>query len=89
MPQISEDEWDAVVVMHTWENWNPQADAKLYIDHVKDISKVIVLSTSGRGSYKIEGINSIASASNMIDVSARTMDIINRLDLILERVVQN
>ena len=87
LPKVNEDKWNAVVVIHTWENWKPQADAKDYLERVKDLSKVIVLTTSGDGDYKIEGVNAITSASVMIDISARTLDINNRIDSILERDV--
>jgi len=89
LSQVSEDRWNAVVVIHTWENLKPQADAKAYLERINDLGKVIVLTTSGRGSSKIEGVNAISSASVMTDVSARTMDVTNRLDLILERDAQN
>ena len=88
LPQVNEDKWNAVVVIHTWENWKPQVDAKVYLEHVKDLSKVIVLTTSGDGDYKIEGVNAITSASVMTDIPARTLYIKKRLDSILERDIQ-
>ena len=88
LPQVNENKWNAVVVIHTWENWKPQADAKAYLERVQDLSKVIVLTTSGRGDYKMEGVNAITSASVMTDISARILDIKNRLDSILERDLQ-
>jgi len=88
LPLVNEDKWNAVVVIHTWENWKPQADAKAYLEHVKNLSKVIVLTTSGDGDYKIEGVNAITSASVMTDIPTRTQDINKRLDSILERDVQ-
>jgi hypothetical protein len=87
LSQVNVDNWNAVVVIHTWENFKPQADAKAYLERVKDSSKVIVLATSGRGTNKIEGVDAISSASVMADVSARTLAITNRLDSIHERDV--
>ena len=84
LSQVIENKWTAVLVIHTWENLKPQADAKAFIERTKGSDKVIVLTTSGRGSYKVEGINAISSASIMADVSARTLEITNRLDLLLE-----
>lgn len=88
LPQVNEDKWNAVVVIHTWENWKPQVDAKVYLEHVKNLSKVIVLTTSGEGDYKIEGVNAITSASVMADIPARILDIKNRLNSILDRDIQ-
>lgn len=84
LPQINENKWNAIIVLHTWENLKPQADSKAYLEHVKELNKVIVLATSGRGNYKIKGVNAISSASVMSDVSTRTLDIIHRLDAILD-----
>ena len=83
--QVNEDKWDAVVVIHTWENLKPQADAKAYLERVKDLKKVIVLATSGNGGHKIEGINAISSASVMTDIPLLTLGIKTRLDSILDR----
>lgn len=85
LPQVNEDKWNAVVVIHTWQIWKPQPDAKAYLGRVKDLSKVIVLTTSGGGDYKIEGVDAITSASVMADISTHTLDINNRLDSILDR----
>jgi len=88
LPQVNEDKWNAVVVIHTWENWKPQADAKAYLERVKDLNKVIVLTTSGNGDYKIEGVNAITSASVMTDIPSHILDIKARLDSILDSDVR-
>lgn len=88
LPQVNEGEWNAAVVIHTWENWKPQEDAKTYLERVKDLSKVIVLTTSGDGDYKIAGVNAITSASVMTNVPSRTLDIKSRLDSILDRDIR-
>ena len=88
LQQVNEDKWNAVVIIHTWENLKPQADAKAYLERVKDLKKVIVLTTSGNGGHKIEGVNAITSASVMTDIPSRILDIKNRLDSILDRDIQ-
>lgn len=45
--------------------------------------KVIVLSTSGGGTFKMEGIDAISSASEMIDVPQRVAELDTRLDALL------
>ena len=84
LSQVIDDNWTAVVVIHTWENLKPQADARAFIERTKGSDKVIVLTTSGRGSYRIEGVNAITSASVMTDVSTHTLEITNRLDSLLQ-----
>ena len=83
LPQVKEELWNAVVILHTWQVFQPQADAKAYVDRVKDRRKVIVLTTSGSGGSKIDGVDAIASASVMADVPSRNSEIAARLDAIL------
>lgn len=85
LPQVKEDNWNAVVVLHTWEQFKPPSGVTTYLERVKDMSKVVVLATSGNSTDKIEGIDAISTASEMADISARTSEINNRLDSILER----
>ena len=84
LSQIDEEQWGAIVVIHTWENLKPQEDAKAYLDRAKDLTKVVVLTTSGDGDYKIDGINAITSASEMTNVSMHVTSINDRLKQILK-----
>lgn len=80
LPDIDENDWDAIVVMHNWENWKPQADAREFIQGVKDKEKLIVLSTSGAGDMKIEGVDAITSASDMTAVPDHVEKVMIRMD---------
>ena len=60
--------WDAIVIMHTWEKWEPQVDASKFLKSNYDPNKVFVLATSGSGEQMIEGIDGISGASIMDDV---------------------
>ncbi|MDN5203917.1 hypothetical protein QQ008_21170 [Fulvivirgaceae bacterium BMA10] len=80
---VEENLWDAIVIIHTWENWKPQQDAKAFIDRVSDLSKVVVVSTSGDGDMKIENVDGISSASEIEDVPKITNKIILKLEKIL------
>lgn len=81
---VNEPDWDAIVVIHTWEMRQPQTDAQEFIDRVKSTSKVILMSTSGAGTFKMEGVDEISTASIMTDVPARVAEIDLRLDAILD-----
>ena len=83
LPSVQESNWNAIVVIHTWQMRKPQPDAKTFIDRVRNLHKVIVLSTSGAGTFKMDGIDAISSASEMIDVPQRVTEIDTRLDTIL------
>ena len=83
LPGLDEGKWSAIVVIHTWENWKPQADAKAFLERAKDLNKVIVVTTSGRGDFKMDGVNAITSASVMANAPAIAEKIESRLDPLL------
>jgi hypothetical protein len=86
LPQVREADWDAIVVIHTWEMNKPQPDAQRFVSRVQDLRKVVVLSTSGKGTLKIDGVDSISSASEMIDVPKRVAEIDARVDALLNQL---
>ena len=88
LPRVQEAEWDAIVVIHTWELGKPQADAQKFISRAGDSRKVIVLSTSGEGIFKMEDADAISSASEMIDVPRRVAAIDARIDILLAKKVR-
>ncbi len=85
LPQVHEADWDAIVVIHTWEMNKPQPDAQRFVSRVQDLRKVVVLSTSGKGTFKIDGVDAISSASKMIDVPKRVAEINARVDALLNQ----
>jgi len=86
LSEVNEDEWDGVVFIHTTERWKLQPDVKAYLNRAKDLSKVVLLTTSGSGKWKTKDydIDAITSASKKNELSSLTAKIIARLDLILE-----
>jgi len=76
-------DWTGIIVVNTWEFHKPQADAKAFIDHVQDKTKLIVVMTSGSGQAKIPGVDVISAASVVTDVPARLAQIRPRLDAVL------
>lgn len=80
---VDEEDWSAVVVIHTWENWKPQLDAKRFLRRMKMSEKVVVLSTSGSGDEKMEGVDAIAAASVMESVPDYAEVILERLKPLL------
>lgn len=81
---VIESDWDAIVVIHTFEMHQPQRDAKAFIERVRDTRKVIMMSTSGAGTFTMEGVDEISCASIITDVPARVAEIDSRLDAILD-----
>jgi len=85
LAEVIEDDWDAVVLIHTTERWTLQPDVKAYLDRPEDLSKVILLTTSGSGKWKTKDFNVdvITSASKMSEMNSVLRKIISRLNVIL------
>jgi hypothetical protein len=84
LDQIDESQWTAIAVVHTWEMRKPPAAVGAFVQRVRDPHKVIALTTSGRGDFKLEGgVDVISSASVMLDAPARAAQMNQKLDAII------
>ncbi|WP_027421386.1 hypothetical protein [Crocinitomix catalasitica] len=72
---INPDEWDAFVLLHTWEIFEPQEQAEKFIAENYDANKMFVVSTSASGGNAIEGVDGITGASelNKVDEDVTTI----------------
>lgn len=77
-------DYDAVIILHTWEIWEPQADAAQFIAQQTDLSHFVVHATSGSGDEIIEGVDGISGASVLHDAEAVARQIVERTKAILE-----
>lgn len=87
LSEMSEDEWDAVVLIHSVEINKLQPDVKAFLDRAHDLDKVILINTSGPGTWKTDDydVDIISSASNKEELSVLTKDILERLDVLLSK----
>jgi hypothetical protein len=83
LPGASEADWNAILVIHTWEMRKPPKEVKAFVDRARHSGKLVVLTTSGAGNFKMDGIDAISSASVIADVPARVAEIDARLDAII------
>ncbi len=85
LKDIDPKDFNALVIIHTWEKWKPPAPVKTFIDRTnKDEDKIVVLTTSGEGSYKMEDVDAIVGASILQNASALTNEIISRVNPLLK-----
>ncbi len=82
---VNEDDYDAMVFIHTTEQWKLQPDVKAYFDRTKDFDKVVLVTTSGSGDWKTKDydVETITSASKTEEFSTLIPLILGRLDAIL------
>lgn len=85
LPGIDDNDWDAMVIIHTWENWAPPPAVKTWFEVDRDLDKIIVLTTSGNAQYKMSGINAITSASLKTTIPSDSEEILGRLNVILSK----
>ena len=83
LPAANPGEWQAIVILHTWEMRKPPAQVKAFVDRARGSGKLVVLTTSGAGDFMMEGVDAISSASVMTDVPARAAQIAARVDVLL------
>ncbi len=81
LPDIDPEDYNAITVIHTWENWKPPVIVKSFIERTKEYSdKIVVLTTSGEGTYKMENVDAITGESKMKDAPLLVEKIIIKLE---------
>lgn len=82
---VNFDNWDAVIILNSWEYWNPPKNFKNYIknDPVHQ-RKFVILSTSGGYNEKLKDIDAISGESIWTNIADYSAKIILRLDEILK-----
>ncbi|GMN11719.1 hypothetical protein MTsPCn9_29020 [Croceitalea sp. MTPC9] len=84
LDQINPDDFKALLLIHTWENWKPPMEVKSFIERTKSSAyKIVVLTTSGQGNYKMEEVDAITGESIIEDIPLFTEQIFERLNLLL------
>lgn len=84
---VDEKDWDAIVIIHTTEQWKLQPDVKKYFDRARNLNKVVLVTTSGSGDWETKDydIETITSASKTEELPTLFNKILARLDAILKK----
>lgn len=84
LPKIKHQDYYAVLLIHTWENWQPPKVVENFVNKNREYrKKLVVLTTSGEGSYKMDEVDAITGESKLENVVPFTDKIIKRLDSVL------
>jgi len=83
--KIKESEWTAIVILQSWEDWQPQPEITNLISKANPKEKVIVVTTSDTGQEKLDGIDAISSASMVDTASDTAQKVISRIDRLLKK----
>jgi hypothetical protein len=84
--EISEEDWDAEIIIHTTEGWKLPDPVKEYLERIKNPDEVILLITSGDGGWKPEDckVDVLTSASKVSDISEKANSIEEKINSLLE-----
>ena len=81
LEDIEPKSFNAILVLHTWESLKPPIVVETFMNNsIAHQNRIVVLTTSGNGSYKMEDIDAITGASNMANIDLFTERIIKRID---------
>ena len=82
LPTLLVNEYNAIVILHTWEYGRPPAQVSEFINvNLAAKEKFIVMATSGQGSNKIEGIDALSGESILENTGDYADDIIERIEM--------
>lgn len=86
LAEVNEAEWDALVFIHTTEQWKLWPDVDEYLARAQDLDKVILVTTSGSGDWKTDkyDVESITSASRMDEMPTLLPALYAKLDKLLQ-----
>ncbi|WP_347925597.1 hypothetical protein [Pontimicrobium sp. SW4] len=88
LSKINPKDYNAIVLIHTWENWKPPVDIEEFINRTTtDKNKIIPFTTSGQGSYKMEGVNAITGASKLEEIDSFSKAIIDKLKPLIKPIL--
>ncbi|GAA4272809.1 hypothetical protein GCM10022258_21030 [Aquimarina gracilis] len=80
LDNVSPKEYSGIVILHTWENWKPPFVVRQFIERTTDQhNKIVVLTTSGEGTYKIKEVDAITGESNTEKAQDFADQVIERL----------
>ena len=90
LDSVDETMYNAILIIHTWENWKPPEAVEKFINKLseEEKNKLIVMTTSGQGTYKMEGIDAITGESDLNTIELISDQIIEKLNLLLKSKMQ-
>ena len=81
LPEINPINYEAIVLIHTWENWKPPKEVQSFIEkNISNQDHIVVLTTSGKGSYKMKDMDAITGESKIENTTYYSNLIIKKLD---------
>ena len=84
LKEIKPEDHNAILLIHTWENWKPPMEVEVFINKNKDYKdRIVVITTSGKGSYKMLNVDAITGESKTENILPFTREAIYKIESIL------
>lgn len=81
---IDPNDFNALVIIHTWENWKPPLSVQSFIEkYGNENDNIVVFTTSGDGDYTMNDVDAIAGESKLDDAPLYINKILDRLNMLL------
>ncbi|MBT8219779.1 MAG: hypothetical protein KJP00_08140 [Bacteroidia bacterium] len=76
-------EYDAIIIMHTWQMWRPPRAVRKFVRQARSSDKIWVISTSNGADLMLDNVDGITSASDINDAQEDIDQTITWLNKIL------
>jgi menaquinone-dependent protoporphyrinogen IX oxidase len=84
LSKIHPEDFSALVILHTWENWEPPASVKSFVqENEAQTNKMVIFTTSGEGNYKMEKVDALTGESIIEEAPVVVDKIITKLKPLL------
>jgi hypothetical protein len=84
LPPVRESDWDALVLMFSWERFRPEPHARAFIEKSSAPGKLVVLTTSGSGDRRMSDVDAVTSASELHRSDADAEELARRVEAVLQ-----
>ena len=85
LPEIEPANYKVILLIHTWENWKPPIQIETFINRTKEFrGKVIVLTTSGKGTFKMKDVDAITGESKLENAKPISKQVIEKLEQVFK-----
>ena len=83
LPGVKVEDWDAFVILLTWQKGKPQKEAATFLKKYYQKDKMFVMTTSAGGRGKVEGVDGLTGPSIMENVPERITIFTSKLSDVL------
>ena len=85
LENVNAADWNAVVILHTWEMQRAPKAVKDFMSVNKDANNLVIFSTSASGKDGMEGVDGVTGASVISEIEVNKNYILEKIDPFLKK----